>query len=339
MAKMIFFNSPRREREFVAVNCSAIPDTLFESEMFGIEKGVATGVSQRKGLIEESSGGTLFLDEVGDMAPENQAKLLRVLEEREVMHVGGHRPIPVDLHVISATNADIRESVRARRFREDLYYRLNVMEIVLPPLRERGDDVLLLARDFLRRHALRLGRERMSLSPEADALLMAYPWPGNVRELNNEMERAASLAPDLAVRREDLSERIRSWTPGREAAGAGAARAAPAPLFRQDGTPPARGAGPADGGAPSSGGEAPSEAGSHRPGGPLPGEAPAPDGAGQEAQARDWSGPRHTDQMVLDALARSGGNKTRAAKLLGLTREGFRKRMKKLDAGEAESGG
>ncbi|MDR1312825.1 MAG: sigma 54-interacting transcriptional regulator, partial [Deltaproteobacteria bacterium] len=172
MAKMIFFNSPRREKEFVAVNCTAIPDTLFESEMFGIEKGVATGVNQRKGLIEESSGGTLFLDEVGDMAPENQAKLLRVLEEHEVMHVGGHKTIPVDLHVISATNSDIRAAVAARRFREDLFYRLNVLELVLPPLCERGDDVLLLARDFLQKHAARLGRARMTLTHEADAQLM-----------------------------------------------------------------------------------------------------------------------------------------------------------------------
>ncbi|MDR1081869.1 MAG: sigma-54 dependent transcriptional regulator [Deltaproteobacteria bacterium] len=321
MAKMIFFNSPRREKEFVAVNCTAIPDTLFESEMFGIEKGVATGVSQRKGLIEESSGGTLFLDEVGDMAPENQAKLLRVLEEHEVMHVGGHKPIPVDLHVISATNSDIREAVKTRRFREDLFYRLNVLELVLPPLCERGDDVLLLARDFLQKHAARLGRARMTLTPEADAQLMLYPWPGNVRELNNEMERSASLAPELLVKKEDLSERIRAWTPTL-ALQAPAQPAPSAPLSAPQ-------TGPAQVPAAVQFQPVPGSSGMHPSGG---------DGRGAEAGHAfghsEWSGPRHTDQMVLDALAQSGGNKTRAAKLLGLTREGLRKRMKKMEAGE-----
>ncbi|MDR2612623.1 MAG: sigma-54 dependent transcriptional regulator [Deltaproteobacteria bacterium] len=341
MAKMIFFNSPRREREFVAVNCSAIPDTLFESEMFGIEKGVATGVTQRKGLVEESSGGTLFLDEVGDMALEHQAKLLRVLEEHEVVRVGGHKPIPLDLHVISATNADIREAVKTRRFREDLYYRLNVLELHLPPLRERGDDVLLLARDFLQRHAARLGRPRMTLSPEADAALMAYPWPGNVRELNNEMERTASLAPELTVRRGDLSERVRNYRPvpvseaAQESAEPPRPPAAP-PLAQAQPFLPS----PA---LPETG--YPAVPPASFPTGSLgaPWGGAGPDQGGPQAAARgNWAGggaTRHTDQTVLDALAASGGNKTRAAKILGLSREGLRKRLMKIETGIADGSG
>lgn len=152
IAKAIHFNSPRREGPFVAVNCTAIPDSLFESEMFGIEKGIATGVNARKGLIEEASGGTLFLDELADMTLPNQAKLLRVLEEREVLRVGSSKPVSVDIKLIAATNANLEEAVRKGNFREDLYYRINVAEIRVPPLRDRGDDILLLAQLFLERH-------------------------------------------------------------------------------------------------------------------------------------------------------------------------------------------
>jgi DNA-binding NtrC family response regulator len=294
LAKMIFFNSPRSEKEFVAVNCSAIPATLFEAEMFGIEKGVATGVNQRKGLIEEASGGTLFLDEVGDMTLENQAKLLRVLEEREVMRVGGHRPIPVDLHVISATNANVREAVRGRRFREDLYYRLNVLELKLPPLSERREDIILLARHFLNKHATRLGREGMELSPDAEALLVEYDWPGNVRELNNEMERAASISQGSLVGVEGLSERIRGW--------------------KED--PLGRGAQRDDG-----------------PGGPF--GLGGLGGLAAEGPGRHLGTLKHNaDQVIIETLVRCGGNKTKAAKELGMTREGLRKRLKRLEAGE-----
>lgn len=158
IAKAIHFNSPRREGPFVAVNCTAIPDSLFESEMFGIEKGIATGVNARKGLIEEASGGTLFLDELADMTLPNQAKLLRVLEEREVLRVGSSKPVSVDIKLIAATNANLEEAVRKGNFREDLYYRINVAEIRVPPLRDRGDDILLLAQLFLERHCAYMGR-------------------------------------------------------------------------------------------------------------------------------------------------------------------------------------
>ena len=184
IAKAIHFNSPRREGPFVAVNCTAIPDSLFESEMFGIEKGIATGVNARKGLIEEASGGTLFLDELADMTLPNQAKLLRVLEEREVLRVGSSKPVSVDIKLIAATNANLEEAVRKGNFREDLYYRINVAEIRVPPLRDRGDDILLLAQLFLERHCAYMGRPRLSLSPAVCRQLLQYGWPGNVTKWN-----------------------------------------------------------------------------------------------------------------------------------------------------------
>lgn len=208
IAKLIHFNSPRRSGPFIGVNCTAIPDSLFESEMFGIEKGVATGVGLRKGLIEGASGGTLFLDELADMSLPHQAKLLRVLEEREVLRVGSSKPVPVDINIIAATNVHLMEAVKAGKFREDLYYRINVAEINLPPLSERGDDVLLLAQNFLHRHAARMKRERLSLSLAVQKLLLGYDWPGNVRELNNEMERAAALTVGNIVELHNVSPRI-----------------------------------------------------------------------------------------------------------------------------------
>lgn len=213
IAKTIHFNSPRNSGPFIAVNCTAIPDSLFESEMFGIEKGVATGVNARKGLIEEANGGTLFLDELGDLSMPNQAKLLRVLEENEVMRVGSVKAIPVDIKVVAATNVDLLDAIRKNHFREDLYYRINVAEIHIPPLRERGDDILLLAQHFLQEHALRMGRQTLALSPETRDCLMTYPWPGNVRELNNEMERAAALTLGDLVLPSDLSPRLLNALP------------------------------------------------------------------------------------------------------------------------------
>jgi DNA-binding NtrC family response regulator len=369
LAKMIFFNSPRSAGEFVAVNCSAIPDTLFESEMFGIEKGVATGVRERKGLIEDASGGTLFLDEVGDMALENQAKLLRALEEREVMRVGGHRPVPVDLHVISATNQNIWERVKDKRFREDLFYRLNVLELRLPPLSERRGDILLLAQHFLKKHAARLGRGGMELSAEAERLLEAYSWPGNVRELNNEMERAASLSPDSVVLPSGLSDRVRlgarralegaqaDSARGQRSPGAPRPQAASGPEGRggrgqldQGGSAPEdpRGSAPEDprGSAPEdASARAPEDSRGRAPEDSrgLAGLSGAPEGEGgraPESGGERAPGPaqrpsrgslkRSADQVILETLARCGGNKTQAARELGMTREGLRKRLKKL---------
>ena len=208
-AKTIHYHSPRRDAPFVAVNCTAIPDSLFESEMFGIEKGVATGVSARRGLVEEASGGTLFLDELADMSLPNQAKLLRVLEEREVLRVGSARPVPVDIKVIAATNVDLRQAVARGRFREDLYYRLNVAELTLPPLRERGDDILLLARHLLAQHAHNMERAALTLAPATQQCLLAYDWPGNVRELKHAMERACAASGSGRILARHLPTEIR----------------------------------------------------------------------------------------------------------------------------------
>ena len=221
IAKAIHFNSPRREGPFVAVNCTAIPDSLFESEMFGIEKGVATGVNARKGLIEEASGGTLFLDELADMTLPNQAKLLRVLEEREVLRVGSARPVPVDIKVIAATNVDLRQAVAQGRFREDLYYRLNVAELTLPPLRERGDDILLLARHLLAQHAHNMERAALTLAPATQQCLLAYDWPGNVRDLENALQSAMILCTDGTIRPEHLPDRVKGYDSTEEATIAG----------------------------------------------------------------------------------------------------------------------
>ncbi|MFI3272791.1 MAG: sigma 54-interacting transcriptional regulator [Pseudomonadota bacterium] len=208
IAKLIHFSSPRREGPFVAVNCTAIPDSLFESEMFGIEKGVATGVTARKGLVEEAHGGTLFLDELADMTLTNQSKLLRVLESRELMRVGSNKAIPVDIKIIAATNVNLIKAIENGSFREDLYYRINVAEVRLPPLCERGEDILLLARKFLDQHCSIMGRGRLTLSLEARQCLLAHPWPGNVRELNNEMERATALTIGDMVDIKHLSPRL-----------------------------------------------------------------------------------------------------------------------------------
>ena len=262
IAKAIHFNSPRREGPFVAVNCTAIPDSLFESEMFGIEKGIATGVNARKGLIEEASGGTLFLDELADMTLPNQAKLLRVLEEREVLRVGSSKPVSVDIKLIAATNANLEEAVRKGNFREDLYYRINVAEIRVPPLRDRA-----------------VCRQ-----------LLQYGWPGNVRELNNEMERAASLTIGNRVELSDLSTRIvpdevRCHLLETE------------PLISRDGA------------------DTPRE------------ETPT---------AQNYNLQEMERKLILDVLNKTGGNKSKAAELLGITREGLRKKLLRMGINDKE---
>ncbi len=197
--------SPRADGPFIAINCAAIPETLLESELFGYEKGAFTGAGQRKlGRVELAHRGTLFLDEIGELAPALQAKVLRVLETREFERLGGTATVRIDVRLVTATNRDLKREVAERRFREDLFFRLSVMPITVPPLRERGADVLLLAHYFVGRQAQTSGRRPPSLDDEARAALMAYPWPGNVRELQNCLERAAILADDDTIRARHL---------------------------------------------------------------------------------------------------------------------------------------
>ena len=205
VARAIHRQSPRRGQPFVAVNLAAIPDGLFESELFGHEKGAFTGAHSRKlGRFELAHGGTLFLDEVGSLRVDLQAKLLRVLQEREVERLGGTRTIPVDVRVIAATNVDLRGLVRARAFREDLFYRLNVAALTIPPLRERKDDIPILVEHFIRKYAREFKKDVRGISRGALPSLDAYDWPGNVRELENVVERCVALATRPVIRLDDL---------------------------------------------------------------------------------------------------------------------------------------
>ena len=209
VARAIHRNSYRADRPFVAINCAAIPEALLESELFGHEKGAFTGaVSLKKGKLELADGGTVFLDEIGELAPMLQAKLLSVLQEREIERVGGARPIRLDIRLLAATNKDLKEEARRGAFRQDLYYRLNVVSVRMPALRERREDIPLLANYFAERYAQRVKRRVAGVSPKARACLMAYDWPGNVRELENALERALVLGASEWILPEDLPESI-----------------------------------------------------------------------------------------------------------------------------------
>ncbi len=209
VARAIHSNSGRADRPFVAINCAAIVDTLLESELFGHEKGAFTGaVGQKKGKLETAEGGTVFLDEIGELAHSLQAKLLRVLQEREFERVGGTRPIKLDIRLITATNVDLNEASRNGKFRQDLYYRLNVVSIKIPPLRERTEDIPMLAAFFTARYSERVKRRVAGISPKARACLLRYPWPGNVRELENAIERAVVLGSTELILPEDLPDSI-----------------------------------------------------------------------------------------------------------------------------------
>jgi two-component system response regulator AtoC len=208
VARAIHSQSQRRDRPFVAVSCAALPESLLESELFGHEKGAFTGAhALRKGKIEIAHRGTLFLDEIGEMSTNIQVHLLRVLEEREFTRVGGNELIKVDTRVVSATNCDLQKAIKAGRFREDLYYRLNVVTVDLPPLRDRGEDIPLLAEHFLGKFGEENQKEVEGFSPEVMDFLLRYPWPGNVRELENTIERAVILAKGPRVELGDLVQK------------------------------------------------------------------------------------------------------------------------------------
>jgi two-component system response regulator PilR (NtrC family) len=217
VARAIHFNSPRRDRPFVALNCGALPETLLESELFGHMRGAFTGAATtKKGLIELAERGTVFLDEIAEMTPMVQVKLLRVLQDRRFRRLGGLDEIEADIRIIAATNQDLTRMVAENKFREDLFYRINVIPIHLPPLRERREDVPLLADHFLGRYREQMGKRVTGISGEAMALLMAYRWPGNIRELENVIERAVALEQTPVILPDSLSPVVRggSLKPG-----------------------------------------------------------------------------------------------------------------------------
>jgi DNA-binding NtrC family response regulator len=210
VAREIHNRGRRKDGPFVAINCAAVPESLLESELFGHAKGAFTDAKQsRQGLFQQANGGTLFLDEIGEMALALQPKLLRAIQERKVRPVGAESEVTIEVRLVAATNRDLEEMVEDKRFREDLYYRINVIHIPLPPLRARGGDVLLLAQHMLRQYAAVFDKKVLGLSPAAAERLMAYDWPGNVRELGNCLERAVALAHFEEIQVEDLPDKIR----------------------------------------------------------------------------------------------------------------------------------
>jgi two-component system response regulator PilR (NtrC family) len=211
IARAIHHNSPRRDHAFVSINCGALPDDLLESELFGHTRGSFTGaVANKKGLFEVADGGTILLDEIGDMSPTMQIKLLRALQERVIRRVGGIEEIEVDVRVIAATNRDLEAMVREKTFREDLFYRVNVIPVRLPPLRDRKDDIPHLAYHFFDRYKVEMGKKLSSISEDAMAALTSYDWPGNIRELQNLIERAVALENSDIIRLDSLPLELRS---------------------------------------------------------------------------------------------------------------------------------
>lgn len=206
VARIIHDHSKRRkDKKFVAINCTAIPNEILESELFGYARGAFTGAgNNRKGLIEEANGGTLFMDEIGDTTPQFQAKILRVIQEKEIRRVGENTNRSIDIRIVAATNRDLRQLVQKESFREDLFYRLNVVDIFIPPLRERKEDIPTMVSYFLQEMNERLGKDMESVSEEAMTMLMSYPWPGNVRELRNSLERAVVLSGNSILQPEDF---------------------------------------------------------------------------------------------------------------------------------------
>jgi two-component system response regulator PilR (NtrC family) len=293
-ARAVHFNSLRRDRPFVALNCGALTETLLESELFGHMRGAFTGAdANKKGLIEVAEHGTIFLDEIGEMSLSMQVKLLRVLQDRRFRPVGGTEEVKADIRVVAATNQDLQKAVAEGRFREDLFYRINVIPIQMPPLRERVEDVPLLADHFLAKYAAQMDKPVRSISMEAQRRLIAYHWPGNVRELENVIERAVALEATPTVLPESLPSQVLGASPRPSAPEAG-------------------------GGATPGPGTAPGTAG-----GPLPDLG---DGFDLEAQGEEFY--RHYLSL---ALQRAGGVQTKAAELLGMSFRSFRYYVKKLN--------
>jgi two-component system, NtrC family, response regulator PilR len=312
-ARMIHLLGPRSAKEFIPVNCGAIPQELMESELFGHKKGSFTGaVADKAGLFQLAEAGTLFLDEVADLPLHMQVKLLRAIQEKSVRAVGGGREERIDVRIISATHKDLGELVRQGLFRQDLYYRLNVIELAIPPLRQRREDIPLLAERILQRIAERNAMPRLSLDPPCLRALQDYPFPGNVRELENLLERAVTLCEGDRIRAADLGL-CSPGVPEERAAASGAEFSAPAPT-------PGSGPGSPPGSAPGSG---------SGPNPVLPSAAPWPQEEGTE-QNLEQRIENYERQIILQALEETRWNRTAAARKLGISFRALRYRLAKL---------
>jgi two-component system response regulator AtoC len=289
VARALHENSSRRNRPFIKLNCAAIPRELVESELFGYERGAFTGaVTSKPGRFELANCGTLFLDEVGSIPIEMQVKLLRALQESEFERVGGIKTLQVDVRVVAATNSDLRREIAAGTFRDDLFYRLNVVPIQLPSLRERSSDVPLLVEHFVTKFNARLKKSVVGLEPETERILIGYPWPGNIRELENVIERAVLFCDGNRLRPSDLPPEVREET----TTGRGRTPSQPAIL-----------------------------------------ERPASDGLKEQVKA---AMSRLERELIVKALDQTGGNVTRAARLLKISRKGLQLKMKELGLRERD---
>jgi transcriptional regulator with PAS, ATPase and Fis domain len=275
IARSIHLQSRRADRPFMAINCGALPENLLESELFGHVRGAFTGAwTDKKGLFEQADHGTLFLDEIGELSLGSQVKLLRVLQDHEIRRVGGNTALKVDVRILAATNRNLRQAMDAAQFREDLYYRLNVFQLDIPPLRERGEDVGLLAHYFLERYAGQMGKPVRGFDSQALYRILHYGYPGNVRELENAVQRAVALADGSLIRTEDLPRALREG--------------ATQPLLEA----------------------------------PVPEESSLPEGLTLADLERLY---------IRQTLARTGGNASRAARMLGISRSTLWRKMKQFD--------
>lgn len=315
VARSIHQLSPRKSGPFVAVNCAALPDHLLEAELFGHEKGAFTGaIAQKLGKFELAHKGTILLDEIGEMVPLLQAKLLRVLQEQEIDRVGGRNPIPIDVRVIATTNKELKSLVDVGKFREDLYYRLNVIPLRLPPLRARQQDIEPLAQHFCEKYGLETRNRRMELAPESLELLTRHDWPGNVRELENVIQRAAALATNPVIYPQDLFLQGTSW--------------AAKPFEKM-----------------SSSSESSCELGVVEDQPTVVSRAAPVEPAAGKASASPESGLRAgcsvsemEKQLIMITLAETGGNRTHAAKLLGISLRTLRNKLKEYRLAEVPAG-
>ena len=305
VARAVYHNSKRSTQPFLAINCAAIPENLLESELFGHEKGAFTGATvQRIGKFEQCNHGTLFLDEIGDMSLATQTKILRVLQSGTFERVGGNQPVPVDVRIIAATNKPLEQAVAEKKFREDLFYRLNVVRLAMPPLRERRGDIPLLVNYFLQKYARKHGTPPKVILPETLRQLEQYPWPGNVRELENIIQRALVVAKGEAILPADLPPEIT------RAVAAPKTEAAPAPVGPAPGAPAAT----------------------------APSANPADDIQPLVRALFLWA-RAHPDcklipaverELIINALREHRGNQVHAARMLGITRATLRKRVEKF---------